>query len=387
MLERLATPRLLALWKKFPAVLILGARQVGKTTLAQMVFPKAAYCDLEEPQLRQLFLDDPTFQIEQRQRTEGLILDEAQFVPDCFASLRGIIDRDRKRNGRFLILGSSHPALIQHVAESLAGRVAMLDLDPLAVREIGGADPGVRLPELWLRGGFPDAFAGEFREWWEAYVRTYVERDLPQLGLNADPILLRRVLTMIAHCQAGLQNLSQLGKSLGVSYHTVERYVSLLEHSFLVRRLPPYHRNIGKRLVKAPKIYLRDTGLLHHLLNISTLDELENHPIRGASWETFVSEDLMRRERLAFPQSQFYFWRTATGDEIDLVIERGDQRFAFEMKAGSGKKSDFAAKLANAVKDTDSVAGWILDGTREATPLLPNVECRGYLDAWNWLPA
>jgi TolB-like protein len=165
----------------------------------------------------------------QFRKTLELDRDEAQSVPAIFAALRGLIDRDRKQNGRFLLLGSAHPPLIRHVSESLAGRVGILDLDPFTAAEVAGQSPARALFDLWLRGGFPDAFAGDFREWWEACLRTYIERDLPQHGLSADPMLLRRLLTMLAHCQGGLLNLSQLGQSLGVSYHTVDRYVNLLE--------------------------------------------------------------------------------------------------------------------------------------------------------------
>ena len=386
MRKRWAEARLRQLRRQFPAVLILGARQVGKTTLVQSAFPQAAYCDLEDPALRHLFAEEPAFQLERRAGPEGLILDEAQCVPAIFSALRGLIDRHRKRNGRFLLLGSAHPSLIRQVSESLAGRVGILDLDPFTVAEVAGKAPQRALHDLWLRGGFPDAYLGDFREWWEAYLRTYVERDVPQLGLGADPILLRRLLMMLAHSQGGLLNLSQLGQSLGISYHTVERYVNLLEQTFLVRRLLPYYRNVRKRLVRAPKVYLRDTGLLHHLLNLSTLAELENHPARGASWETFVIEDIIRREKLASPQSQFFFWRTAAGAEIDLVIERGPERFGFEIKAGSGEKMVYAHKLAAALADVGARHGWVLDHGSGQTPLSSNVERRGYAEAYAWLP-
>jgi len=174
--------------------------------------------------------------------------------------------------------------------------------------------------ELWLKGGFPGALQGDFRDWWESYLRLLLERDLPQYGVAADSVFLRRLLTMLAHVHGGLFNASALASSLGVSYHTVQRYVDVLEAVFLLRRLQPYFRNVGKRLTKAPKLYLRDTGLLHHLLNIGTHDELAGHPSRGASWEGFVIEDVLRRERVAHPGSQPWFWRTAAGAEIDLVL-------------------------------------------------------------------
>lgn len=236
------------------------------------------------------------------------------------------MDRRRSENGRFLLLGSAQPNLVRRVSESLAGRAGILELDPLTANEVRDGKPLREMRQIWLRGGFPDALRGSHREWWEAYLRTYLERDLPQLGINADPLLLRRLLTMLAHAQGGLFNASQMGRSLGVSYHTVARYLDVLERTFLLRRLPPYFRNIRKRLAKSPKIYLRDTGLLHHLLNITTTSDLDSHPIRGASWETFVLEDLVRRERLVHPFSQFFFWRTQAGSEVDLLIDRGSKR-------------------------------------------------------------
>lgn len=385
MWKRLAAPRLRDLWRQFPAVLVLGARQVGKTTLAQQTFPKLPYCDLEEPRLRLLFSEDPTFQIESRAKP-GLILDEAQSVPAVFSALRGVIDRSRSQNGRFLLLGSAQPALIRQVSESLAGRVGILELEPLTAREAGRGDPAQPMEKVWLQGGFPDALRGSHREWWEAYLRTYIERDLPHLGLTADPLLLRRLLTMLSHAQGGLFNASQLGKSLGVSYHTVQRYVDILERTFLVRRLSPYHRNIGKRLIKSPKMYLRDTGLLHHLLNISSLEDLDHHPIRGASWETFVMEDLARRERLRNPHSQFYFWRTAAGAEVDLVIDRGSERFAIEIKAGRGVQPGAARALEQTALEIGANRMWVVDQGAGTEPLRPKLERRGMAESLDWLP-
>lgn len=385
MWQRLAQKRLENLSGQFPAVLILGARQVGKTTLARQTFPDFPYCDLEEPHLRQLFIDDPTFQIEQRAQPH-LILDEAQSVPQVFASLRGIIDRQRSRTGRFLLLGSAQPSLIRQVSESLAGRVGVLELDPLTASEAESGDPRRSWQELWLRGGFPDAVRGSFREWWESYLRTYVERDLPHLGVSADPVLLRRILTMLAHAQGGLFNASQFGKSLGISYHSVQRYVDILERTFLLRRLSPYFRNVGKRLTKAPKLYLRDTGLLHHLLNINARDELESHPIRGASWETFVLEDIIRRERLRFPHSQCYFWRTQAGAEVDLVLDRGSERFAVEIKTGRGDKRQVARTLEQAMLDIGATAAWVIDQADGGDPVRRGIERRGFTDSVEWLP-
>lgn len=385
MWKRLAAVRLAQLWRQFPAVLVLGARQVGKTTLARETFPALSYCDLEEPSLRQLFTDQPTFQIERRAQP-SLILDEAQSVPDVFASLRGIIDKHRSKKGLFLLLGSAQPTLVRQVSETLAGRVGILELDPLTAAEARTGSESKNWKEVWLSGGFPDALRGPFRDWWEAYLRTYVERDLPHIGLSADPLLLRRMLTMLAHSQGGLLNASQLGNSLGVSYHTVQRYLEILEQTFLIRRLPPYFRNIGKRLTKTPKVYLRDTGLLHHLLNIGSLTELDSHPIRGISWETFVIEDLLRREKLAHPHSQFYFWRTVTGAELDLVIERGAKRFAIEVKAGRAAQGHLARILDQSRADVHAAGVWVVDQAEGTEPLRPKVERKGWREIIEWLP-
>jgi predicted AAA+ superfamily ATPase len=384
--RRLATSRLQALAQGFPAVLVLGARQVGKTTLARTAFRTFPYVDLEEPRTRELFRDDPAFQIESRAKP-SLILDEAQFVPEVFSALRGIIDSRRRTNSRFVLLGSAQPSLVRGVSESLAGRVAILDLDPLTAVEVAHGRERRAWADVWLRGGFPDPLrTGDFREWWEAYLRTYFERDLPALGIGADPLLFRRLVTMVAHQQGGLLNTSQLGGSLGVSHHTVRRYLDVLEQTYLLRRLPPYFRNVGKRLVKAPKVYLRDSGLLHHLLNIGSHDDLDSHPIRGASWETFVLEDLIRRERLAHAHSQFFFWRTSAGAEIDLVIERGAARFAIEIKSARADKPGAIRALEAAAADIAAKRSYLIDQDLGRDPLRPNMERRGFSDTLDWLP-
>jgi uncharacterized protein len=228
--------------------------------------------------------------------------------------------------------------------------------------------------------------AGDFREWWEAYLRTYVERDLPALGIGAEPILLRRLLTMLAHQQGGIVNSSRLGAALGVSNHTITRYMDVLEQTYLLRRLPPYFCNVGKRLVKAPKAYLRDSGLVHHLLNITTADDLDSHPIRGASWETFVLEDVIRRERLEHPQSQFFYWRTAAGAEIDLVIDRGSERFAIEIKSARADKPKAIHALESAAADVATKSATFIDQDKGLDRLRPNIDRRGFDEAIHWLP-
>ena len=393
MYPRLFGPRLLHLAKQFPAVLILGARQVGKTTLARQTFANYAYLDLEDSVTYDLFAEDPRFQLDARSSlAEGLVLDEAQRLPALFDALRGAIDADRQRMGRFIILGSSQPALVRQVAESLAGRVGILELSPLTVEETSAADsPIVDYQQQWLAGGFPDALGaarrgGNFRDWWESYLRTYVERDLHVMGVGADPIQLRKLLTMLAHAQGGLSNHSQMASALGLSQPTVARYVDILEQSFLVRRLPPFFKNVGKRLVKAPKIYVRDTGLLHHLLNIDSLDILNSHPVRGASWETFVLEDILRREAVKYPHSLAHFWRTSSGAEADLLLERQGALHAIEIKTSRASSPYLARSLRAIMEDTAAISATVIDQGQGSEPLAPAVQRRGFSVSSTWLP-
>ncbi len=392
MFARLCTHRLQHLAQQFPAVLILGARQVGKTTLARQAFPTFNYHDLEDSATYNLFAEDPRFQLDARATSTGLILDEAQRLPSLFDALRGAIDANREHRGRYVILGSAQPALVRQVAESLAGRVGILELSPLTVTETQtGSQPSTDYRQVWLAGGFPDALGasargGHFRDWWEAYLRTYVERDLPTLGISADHIVMRKLLTMLAHAQGGLANLNQLGGSLGLSQPTIARYVNILEQSFLLRRLPPYFRNIGKRLVKAPKLYLRDTGLLHHLLNIDSLNALERHPIRGASWETFVLEDVLRREAVTHPHSVAHFWRTAGGAEVDALLERGTHLHALEIKTARASSPYLTRSLRAIMDDTHALSATIIDQGAGVDPLAEHVQRRGFEAAVDWLP-
>jgi uncharacterized protein len=361
MYSRSILPALHAAAASFPVVVLLGARQVGKTTLAREAFARHRYVDLEDPRTAERFGQDPRFELDAAAGGAGLILDEAQAVPSVFSALRGAVDAQRSQAGRFIVLGSAQPALVRGVSESLAGRAAVIELDPLTAQEAGEGSDARSWPDVWLKGGFPDALRGDSRAWWESYLRLVLERDLPQYGVRADPLFMRRLLTMLAHQHGGLLNASALGGSLGVSHHTLLRHLDVLEAIYLLRRLPPYFRNVGKRLTKAPKSYLRDSGLLHHLLNISTSDELANHPSRGASWEGFVIEDVLRRERLSHPTSRAFFWRTSAGAEIDLLLDRGSERVAVEIKAGRGDDARAVRTLRDAMPDVDAARAWIVD--------------------------
>jgi uncharacterized protein len=352
--SRLAQNRLLDLSAHFPAVVVLGPRQVGKTTLARATFPGAAYKDIESPMVRMRFSEDPAHEISRL--GDMAILDEAQAVPEIFAALRGEIDK-RRGDGKchFCILGSAQPALVRGVTESLAGRVGLLNLDPLTPCETS-----LPVMEQWLKGGFPEALRGDFRAWWNPYLEAVIQRDLAAYGRRPDAFFLRRLLVMLASQQGGLLNLSALGNALGVNYHTIQHGLDLLEGVFLIRRLPPFFRNIGKRLVKSPRVYLRDTGLLHHLLNIGTPEELDVNPVRGMSWEGFVVEDLICRELLRSPVTQISFWRTSAGQEADLVFDRGNERIAIEVKANSGTNPHDARKLEVMLDDIGAQRGFLV---------------------------
>ena len=378
--KRLAQQRLIKLASNFPAIVVLGSRQVGKTTLVREVFSHALYRDLESPLVRERYSADPSHELSML--GEMTILDEAQSVPEIFAALRGEIDA-RRGDGKchFCILGSAQPALVRGISESLAGRVGIIDLDPLTPCETGLATS-----EHWIKGGFPDAVRGDFRGWWEPYLEAVLQRDLAAYGYRPDAFFLRRLLTMMAGQQGGLLNLSALGNSLGVSYHTVKHGLDLLEGVFLIRRLPPYFRNIGKRLVKSPRVYLRDTGLLHHLLNIGTPEQLDVHPARGASWEGFVMEDVIRRERLVRPHTQFSFWRTATGQEADLIMDRGGELIPIEIKANSGTNPHDARRMEGVLDDLGASRGYILGMGAPAEQLTARVSNKSLdLDPC-WLP-
>jgi len=325
--------------KDSPAVALLGPRQVGKTTLARAVAagrPDAMLLDLERPSDRAA-LQQPELFFEAN-RDRFLVLDEIQLVPELFAALRPEIDADR-RAGRFLLLGSASGDLLRQSGESLAGRVSYLELTPLLAAElpINGL---AGLQALWLRGGFPLSYLARNEEasyaWRQDFIRTFLQRDLPGLGVRVPAEPLRRLWQMLAHLQGALFNASQLGMSLGgASHSTATRYLDVLVDAMVVRKLPPHLVNIGKRLVKSPKIYLRDSGMLHALLAIATLQDLQGHPIAGASWEGFVVEQVAA----ALPaDAQLSFYRTAAGAELDLVVERGTRKIGIEIKFSSAPK-------------------------------------------------
>lgn len=339
----------------FPITALLGPRQVGKTTLAKQIMAQwsgpTRFFDLEDPQ-DQARLSDADFVL--RELHGLIILDEIQLRPDLFPLLRVLADRV-EAPARFLILGSSAPELIRNAAESLAGRVVFHELNGLALEEISSSEVGIqKANDLWVRGGFPRAYLATdlsaCQEWRSAFIRTYLERDLPQLGFNLPAITLRRFWTMLAHYHGQTWNGSVLARSLGVSDKTVSRYLDILEGTFMIYRLMPWHANLGKREVKAPKIYLSDTGILHQLLGIGDYNDLLGNPKCGASWEGFIIREIIRRTKAR--REEIFFWKVHSGAEIDLLLIRNGQRIGFEVKltqspkvTGSMRSSFEALKL------------------------------------------
>ena len=322
MIHREVENELLFRVNHFPVTAILGPRQVGKTTLVKMlrtVLPKESlYLDLEIPSdLAKLSFDPELFLKNNDNQT--VILDEIHRLPDIFVLLRGLIDQKREA-GRFMLLGSASPDLLKNSAESLAGRISYVEMHPFHYREIAPAN----YRDHWLWGGFPLSYLAKNDKsrnlWLTDFLRSYLERDLPQLGLSVSPLLMRRLLMMIAGMQGGILNYTMLANSLGVSQPTVKNAVDFLEQAFLIRRLQPYFINIGKRLVKSPKIYIRDSGLLHHLLNVREPDALLGHLVAGGSWEGYVIQEIIS---LLPPDALPFFYRSQDGSELDLIIEQG----------------------------------------------------------------
>jgi uncharacterized protein len=351
-----------------PAVVLLGPRQVGKTTLALQLAKEQAsiYLDLESERDRAR-LGEPELSLPLWQ-DRLVILDEVHRVPSLFPSLRGLIDEARRqgrRSGMYLLLGSASLDLLAQSGETLAGRVAYLDLPPLTVLETGVATQD----RLWLRGGFPDSFtassdARSFR-WRQNFISTYLERDVPQFGPRIAAETLRRFWTMLAHNQGGMLNVAQLARGLGVDAKTAQSYIDLLCDLLLVRRLQPWHANVGKRLVKSPKVYVRDSGVLHALLNLADTNSLLSHPVIGASWEGFVLENLLA----CAPQgTQAYFYRTSGGAEIDLLLELpGSQLWAIEVKRSLSPKLERGFHAA--CEDIKPAQRWVVYPGQESFPI------------------
>jgi len=370
MIERLAKRAIIDALGLQAAVAILGPRQVGKTTLALEVAENrpSLYLDLESPTDRQK-LQNPELYFEMHQ-DKLIILDEIHRVPELFQTLRGVIDRGRRqglRTGRFLMLGSASIDLLKQSGESLAGRLSYTPLTPIMANEVDEDLP--TLQRLWLRGGFPDSYLARTDEQSVAlrrdFIRTYLERDIPMFGTSVPAETMERFWTMLAHNQGQLLNTSELARALSLSTTSVNRYIDLLVDLLLVRRLQPYHTNVGKRLVKSPKVYIRDSGLTHCLLNIESLDRLAGHPVVGNSWEGFVVETIIN----ALPwRTQAFFYRTAAGAEMDLVLEHADgSLWAIEIKLGLAPK--LTKGFYNALEDLKPAKAFVVYAGSDRYPI------------------
>ena len=328
----------------FPVVVLLGPRQCGKTTLAQSLGGR--YYDMETEGSR------ARLDAEWNDAANGkelIIIDEAQEAPEVFKRLRGTIDADRKRNGRYLLLGSVSPNLISEVSESLAGRTGFIEMSPLSLTEVAGS----KMDSLWLYGGYPDGGvldATPYPDWQNAYLAALTSSDLPKWGLTASAQMSKRLLQMLATHHGQPLNASQLGQALSIDHKTVQRYIDFLEGAFLVRNLPPYYANIKKRLVKRPRIYLRDSGLLHALMRVQDLEMLYGQPWLGQSWEGFIIEQTIATLNIKNQTATPYYFRSSDGYELDLLLDWGVELWAIEIKLTSNPSKQEINRL-NKVAD------------------------------------
>jgi hypothetical protein len=359
--NRRSTQKVMDSLESYPVVALLGARQVGKTTLAKKIsagFEDAVYLDLELPRdLNKLQDPEAFFELN---KDSLICLDEIQRMPDLFEVLRAVVD---KTGQQFLVLGSASRDLIRQSSETLAGRIAYLELSPFTLNEIPEVDSRIH----WLRGGYPKSVLAkndDFSfEWRLNYIRTFLERDIPQLGFNIPANTLRRLWQMLAHNQGQSLNSAKLGNSIDKSANTVRHYIDILEQTFLVRTLAPYSVNVKKRLVKSPKVYLRDSGLLHTLLDIETVNNLMGHPVYGSSFEGYVIENILVNLLRWKP----YFYRTAGGAELDLILTRGSDIIGVEIKASTAPKP--SRGFWSACNDIKATRKYVIGAVSEAYPI------------------
>lgn len=366
--------------KIFPVVAVLGPRQCGKSTLVKRLsqnWGDSLFLDLQyDMDLGKL--DQPSFFFESN-ADKIICLDEIQLAPQLFSVLRSVVDKNRQ-NGKFVLLGSASRDLIQQTSESLAGRIGMVYLSPFTLNELDQLE-GFSLNAFWLRGGFPDSYLAASDNfsaiWRDNFIKTFVERDIPQLGFQIPALQLKRLLVMCAHNQGQLINYSKLGESLGLTHPTIRRYMDLLEQTFILRTVLPFEANVKKRLVKSPKVFVRDSGLVHQLLAIPDFNSLLGNPVFGSSWEGVVVENVI----VNHPDWNYYFYRTATGDELDLILEKGNQRIAIECKASTAPK--LTKGFYRALEVVQPQQTFVIIPTQVSYEIAPNITICGLSEFLN----
>lgn len=370
--QRMQEERLRSLLRTFPGLLLLGPRQCGKSTLVRKALPTWPFFDLERPADMALLNSDLEGFLDAHPK--ALIIDEAQRSPELFAALRHAADRSKKK-GRFVLLGSASPTLMRKVSESLAGRVGLMELTPFLAEELAGS---ARAKDRWFWGGFPPVHAlrdtRARSEWLGAYVSTFLERDLPALGIGLPARRLRMLWTMLTHVHGQLLNVSDLARSLSVSSHTVSADLDVLEGAYMVRRLQPYHANVQKRLTKSAKLYIRDTGLLHFLAGLRQPDELTTWHKRGSSFEGMVIEELAAIAGHQLVRPELFFWRTQAGAETDLLIVNGRKILPVEIKMGAAVDHRAVAGLRQCMKDLGLKRGWVITSGTERRTISRGIE-------------
>ncbi|MEM8525699.1 MAG: ATP-binding protein [Bacteroidota bacterium] len=345
MINRIATTKVIALSKSFKAVAIIGPRQSGKTTLAKSCFPEKTYVSLENPDIRQFALEDPRNFLKQYEK--GAIFDEVQRVPELLSYLQEVLDRSNGK-GQFILTGSNNFLLQEKITQSLAGRAVYLDLLPFSIRELQAIPNALHdLNDLMLKGGFPPIQADQIapQDWFGAYLRTYVERDVHQIKNVGNILLFERMLNLCAGRVGQLMNYSNLANEVGVDIKTIQSWIGILQAGYHVFLLPPYFKNFNKRIVKSPKLYFYDMGLLCYLLRITNKEQLYQHPFRGAIFENFVITELLKNRFNRGERSNLYFWRDNSGNEIDVLIDEGINIEAIEIKSGTTIHSNWFKNL------------------------------------------
>jgi len=376
MIYRELTQEIFDLVNDFPAIAILGPRQSGKSTLAKYIIsqiPDSIYLDLEDPEDIEK-LSNPKLYFTNNS-SKLICLDEIQRLPGVFELLRSIIDNNN-RNGQFLFLGSASPDLLKQTSESLAGRIVFLELSPFTYNEVQKEKD---LSSYWFNGGFPRSLLASStkasRIWRNSFIQTFLERDIIQFGFKIPPTVLRRLWQMCAHSNGQVLNSSKIGDSLGLTHNTVKKYIDILSMTYMLRVLPPFEGNMKKRLIKSPKLYVRDTGILHSLLQINDFNQLLGHPTLGSSWETLVIENIIR----ALPSFYPYFYRTSNGAEIDLILKNGTFLFAIECKVSMSPKPTKGFWLS--VKNLNPNRAYIAAPVSEEYQLEENI----YVGSFNYI--